>query len=63
MSVLSALDGWDYRRKQVLIGVCICCEWILLRSDTLVFCCSSTLNLSFKIFQNLTEEATLFSGT
>ena len=57
-------DGWDCRRKRALIRIFIvCCQWISLGSDTLVFCCSSTLNLSFKLFQNLTDEPTLFSGT
>ena len=63
MNVFSALDGWAYRRKQILIGVWICWEWISLSTDAWVFCCSSTLNLPFKLLQNLTEEAALFGGT
>ena len=58
MSVFSGLVGWVYRRKQILIGFCICWELILLGADTWVFffffvAVHFTFHLSFcKILQS-----------
>ena len=52
-SVFSALDDWDYRREQILIGSFIHWEWISLGTDARVFCCSTILSLQFKLLETL----------